>query len=54
MTDQPHSRSASIVAVVASVDEYFAQYPAILSLRKSKVEVSPPLPLTVGHHLTIT
>ncbi|KAG8215316.1 ribonuclease H-like domain-containing protein [Butyriboletus roseoflavus] len=29
----------SIVAVVASIDEHFAQYPAILALRRSKVEI---------------
>ncbi|KAF8551548.1 Piwi-domain-containing protein [Imleria badia] len=29
----------SIVAVVASVDKHFAQYPATLALRKSKVEI---------------
>lgn len=39
MTDQAYSPSASIAALVASVDEHFAQYPAILRMRKSKVEV---------------
>ncbi|KAF9221719.1 Piwi-domain-containing protein [Gyrodon lividus] len=29
----------SIVAVVASVDEHYAQYPATLAIRKSKVEI---------------
>ncbi|KAG6369734.1 putative argonaute-like protein [Boletus reticuloceps] len=29
----------SIVAVVASVDEHFAQYPAALAIRRSKVEI---------------
>ncbi|KAI9571925.1 ribonuclease H-like domain-containing protein [Boletus coccyginus] len=35
----PTNETPSIVAVVASIDEYFAQYPATLALRGSKVEI---------------
>ncbi|KAF8125615.1 Piwi domain-containing protein [Boletus edulis] len=43
--DHVHVPTASIVAVVASVDEHFAQYPAALAIRRSKVETMATAPL---------
>lgn len=48
--EQACSKSASVVAVVASIDEHFAQYPAALAMRRSKVEV---FRLSSSHRVTI-